>query len=246
MEGDFDPKTGAYGVAVPRRLESQTGRLNAEWHLLLADLEQYREIASRSFGLVESLELEQSDKVWLKRSVFQDLVVQFIAFFDKDSLARLDPEVLYSDIDGALDSFRYIESIRNTSIAHRHGASRQAATAVYLDEDTGRTLGIGAVLSGISWKIDPGVFVALIDVAARYARSQIEPLGEAVSAELGSMHPSQRLRLPLAMVKVPDERTMRLGRRKFSNVNRMNRNEAQVPEVINSPDDLAHEEGESP
>ena len=221
-------------MSIPRSLDTPIGRLYAEWKLLLFDLERCLEVAELWRTQFHDGELK-FDKV-ISASLFRDAVVRFTACFDAAASVRLDADDLYGPphTEGGVEYFKWLSSLRDTWIAHRHGASRQAHTVVAVDEDTGDVLGIGVHISAMA-SYEPGEdegFIALIRLAISYAEKRANELRRVVSNEIASMHGTQRMRLPIAAAKVPNGRTLHMGRRKYGNINRYARNHfsTDIPE----------------
>ena len=168
----------------------------------------------------------------LAESLFRDAVVSFLSCFDQDKgHVYLDAQSLYGSMEGALEAYQWFYNVRNQSIAHRYGPHRLAHTMVFIDEDTGELLGDGASVYATYQPTtdDTGALAALIQVAITYAESQVADLKVKCKAETEAMHPSERLRLEVATYRVPDERSLRLGRRKYGNINRQIRSDLNIP-----------------
>ena len=138
--------------------------------------------------------------------------------------------LLYGSIDGALAAFRWFHDVRNQSIAHRYGPYRMAHTVVLIDEPTGGLLGNGVGVYAM-YQPTTGVdaLASLIHVAIGHANAQVQQLRAKCSEEMEAMHPSERRRLEVASYRVPNERSLRLGRRKYQNVNRQIRPDIDLP-----------------
>ena len=214
----------------PRALRTTNGTQHAEWVLLVSDLQRCLELVDLWRNLRSGENLTAAD-TRVCESLFRDAVVSFVSCFDKDSgHVHLDEQVLYGSIDGALAAFQWFNIVRNHSIAHRHGPHRMAHTMAILNEDNGELLGSGV---GVYAMYEPstGGFDALgnlIQVAITYANGQVEELVVKCKAELEAMYPSERLRLEIASYRVPNERSLRMGRRKYSNVNRQIRSDMNL------------------
>ena len=131
----------------------------------------------------------------------------------------------------ALAAFQWFYNVRNQSIAHRYGPHKLAHTVVIIDEDTGKLLGHGATVYAMYQPSTDGTNAlgTLIQVAIKHARSQVADLRVKCKAEMEAMHPSERRRLGVASYRIPDERSLRLGRRKYENINRQIRSNFNVP-----------------
>ena len=101
---------------------------------------------------------------------------------------------------------------------------------VFVDEDTGEMFGDGLGVFAM-YQPTSGVdaLTTLIQVALNHANAQVDELGVRCKAEMEEMFPSERRRLEVASYRVPDERSLRLGRRKYDNVNRQIRSDWKVP-----------------
>ena len=218
-------------ILVPRSLDTPNGRLYAEWSLLLNDLRDCLVVAELWQSKAPVTETE-TDRV-IAASLFRDAVIRFMACFDVGMPARLDASELYGKprTVGGVEYFRWLSALRDTWIAHRHGASRQAHAMVLLVEDTGEVVGLGGSTAGLASYVpgeDEG-FIPLIQIAIAHAEKRAKELERVVADEVSAMRPSVLLRLPLAAMKAPDERSLRLGRRKFGRVNRLTRNKINIP-----------------
>ena len=220
-----------------RRLDTRTGRLFAEWQLLLHDLESCREVVL--LWQAKSQEEKTPTNKVLVASLGRDAVVQFMACFDEATEVRLDANELYAPprTCGGIEYFRWLSTLRDTWIAHRHGVSRQIYTAIFVAEDTGTVHGVGessAIIASYVYA-EGDSFLPVIDIALAHATHQVEQYEQAVWAEVESMTPDQRLALPLATTVIPNNRVRRMGRKKYGNINRMRRDQMNIPTEL--PDD---------
>ena len=213
-----------------RSLETKSARQCAEWQLLKADLEYCLRRIELCLATTRSGEGEDSRDVAV--SLFRDAVVTFVCCFDKETPVRLDAEKLYDrpNVKGGMEYYSYILGLRNSWIAHRHGAYRRCHTIILVDERNGDFIGHGYGRSFISYT--PGEnegMKSMIEIAISYVEYKIGQLEPIIVEEAKSLHPSERLRLPVAATKIPDDRSFVRGRRKYENVNRMTRNEVPIP-----------------
>ena len=220
-----------YGQAALRALKTANGIRLAEWALLVTDLQRCLELVDL-WGQLLSLHEKTPRDTRLAESLFRDAVVSFVSCFDKDkSHVHLDEQSLYGSIDGALAAFQWFCDVRNQSIAHRYGPHRMAHTMVFVDEDTGEIFGDGLGVFAMYQPTTGGVdaLTTLIQVALNHANAQAEELGVRCKTEMEEMFPSERRRLEVASYQVPDERSLRLGRRKYDNINRQIRSDWDLP-----------------
>lgn len=226
VEGTFQehwdvPDTADRRDHVIRSHRSENGNRCAEWHLMRADLRRCLEVIRLWEQRVEG---EQGSDV-VADSMFRDVVVSFVACFDEDQKAiRIDPEELYGPFEdrNALSYFRWVEALRHSWVAHRTGSLRQAHCTVGVHEETGEVIYVGAYsacMTGFSLETGRGL-AKVIELALAYASDEYRKAYEAARREVGAMHSSQRLRLPVAAVKVPGPESMRAGRGKYDNMNR--------------------------
>ena len=193
----------------------------AEWHLMRGDLERCLEVIRLWEKRVEGK--QGTDPV--ADSMFRDVVVSFVACFDNDQkVVRIDPEELYGPFEdrNALSYFRWVEALRHSWVAHRTGSLRQTHCAVGVDEETGDVIYVGAhsaYMTGFSLESGKGL-TKVIELALAYASDEYKKAEEAAYREVEAMYASQRLRLPVAVVKVPGPESMRAGRGKYDNMNR--------------------------
>ena len=226
-------------VNVPvRRLDSPNGRLFAEWQLLLKDLESCL-AAARLWKSTSQAEKTETNSV-IAASLFRDAIVRFMACFDDATPVRLDAAELYgpSRIEGGLEYFRWLSTLRDTWIAHRHGASRQAHTAIAVSESTGAFLGFCnmiVALASFDYREEDGL-IPLIEMAIAHTAKQCQSYNEVVRAEVEAMQSDQLLKLPRASMVVPNERTRHMGRRKYGNITHQRREQMEIqPEFPESP-----------
>ena len=219
-----------YSQTTPRTLKTTNGTQHAEWVLLVHDLQRCLELVDL-WGQLQSLEERTPRDTRLAESLFRDAVVSFVSCFDKENgQVYLDEQSLYCSIDRALEAFQWFYNMRNNSIAHRYGPHRLAHTVVIIDENTGELLGDGvSVYKMYQPSTDADALTALVQVAIKHARSQVEDLRVKCKAEMEAMYPSERRRLELASYRVPNERSLRLGRRKYENINRQIRSDWDIP-----------------
>ena len=220
-----------YGQSVLRALKTADGIQHAEWVLLVSDLQRCLELVGLWRQLLSSDEETPRD-TRLAESLFRDVVVSFVSCFDKDKgHVYLDAQSLYGSMEDALEAFQWFCNVRNQSIAHRYGPHRLAHTVVIIDEDTGKLLGDGATVYAMYQPSTDGTNAlgTLIQVAIKHARGRVTDLRVKCKAEMEAMHPSERPRLGVASYRVPDERSLRLGRRKYENINRQIRSDFNVP-----------------
>ena len=64
-------------------------------------------------------------------------------------------------------------------------------------------------------------FIAFVSIALRHATSGKLGAAPAVESQAKSLHPGQRLRLPVANANAATGDAMRIGRRKFANTTRL-------------------------
>ena len=219
-----------YRQSAPRALKTANGIQHAEWALLVSDLQRCLELVTHWSQLVSLHEKTPRD-TRLAESLFRDAVVSFVSCFDKDKgHVYLDEQSLYGSIDGALAAFQWFCGVRNQSIAHRYGPHRMAHTMVFVDEHTGNVFG-GGVGEFAMYQPTSGVdaLTTLIQVALKHANAQVEELSVRCKAEVEEMYPSERRRLEVASYRVPDERSLRLGRRKYDKINRQIRSDWNLP-----------------
>ena len=220
-----------YSQTVPRALRTPNGTEHAEWVLLVNDLRRCSELVELWGRLLSRKDITPRD-TRLAESLFRDAVVSFVSCFDKDNgHAFLDEQSLYGSIDGALAAFQWFYNVRNHSIAHRYGPHRLAHTVVMIDEDTGELLGNGVSVYTSYQPSTGGVdaLTTLIQVAIKHANDQVGDLRIKCRAEMEAMYPSERRRLEVASYRVPNEHSLRLGRRKYQNLNRQIRSDWNVP-----------------
>lgn len=220
-----------YGQSIPRALKTANGIQYAEWVLLVNDLQRCLELVGLWRQLL-SLDEKTPRDTRLAESLFRDAVVSFVSCFDKDKgHVCLDAQSLYGSVDGALAAFQWFYTVRNQSIAHRYGPHRLAHTTVIIDEDTGELLGDGATVYAMYQPSTDGsnALGALIQIALKHANTQVEDLSVQCKAEMKAMYPSERRRLGVASYRVPDESSLRLGRRKYGNINRQIRSNFNIP-----------------
>ena len=226
VEGTFQehwamPDTADRRDHVIRSHRSENGKRCAEWHLMRADLRRCLKVIRHWEKRVEGK--RGTDLV--ADSMFRDVVVSFVACFDDDQKAvRIDPDELYGPFEDsdALSYFRWVESLRHSWVAHRTGSLRQAQCIVGVHEETGDVIYVGAYsayMTGFSPETGKGL-AKVIELALAYANGEYRKAEEAARREVGAMHSSQRLRLPVAAVKVPGSESMRAGRGKYDNMNR--------------------------
>ena len=215
------PDTADRRDHVIRSHRSENGKRCAEWHLMRADLGRCLEVIRLWEQRVEGK--QGSDVV--ADSMFRDVVVSFVACFDDDQKAvRIDPEELYGPFEdrNALSYFRWVEALRHDWVAHRRGSLRQAHCTVGVHEESGDAIYVGAYsayMTGFSLETGKGL-AKVIELALAYASDEYRKAYEAARREVGAMHSSQRLRLPVAAVRVPSPESMRAGRGKYDNMNR--------------------------
>ena len=220
-----------YSQTAPRALKTVNGTQHAEWVLLVHDLQRCLELVDLWRQLL-SLEERTPRDTRLAESLFRDAVVSFVSCFDKDNgHVFLDAQSLYGSLDGALAAFQWFYNVRNQSIAHRYGPHRLAHTMVIIDEYTGKLLGDGVTACTLYQPSTDGTDAldTLIQVAIKHARSQVADLRIKCKAEMEAMYPSERRRLEVASYRVPNERSLRLGRRKYENINRQFRSDLNIP-----------------
>ena len=161
--------------------------------------------------------------VELAVSLFRDAVVTLISCFEKTNAVSLDAQALYGRYEGGLEYFQWLTAIRDTWVAHRHGASRQTSAAVMVDEKSGEFLGVGHMIMAYSRPILKGAddfskFVSIATAEAKTKRSEAQAI---VVRQAKALTPSQRLRLPIANAKAATGGELRIGRRKFANTIRL-------------------------
>ncbi|MYF28190.1 MAG: hypothetical protein F4029_20755 [Gammaproteobacteria bacterium] len=214
---------------VVRSFRSEAGKLFAEWHLMRADLSRCLE----TIRLWEQRVEGQQGADLVADSMFRDVVVSFVACFDDNQQpVRIDPDELYGPFEdrNALSYFRWVEALRHSWVAHRTGSLRQAHCTVGVHEGSGDVVFFGAYsayMTGFNLESGEGL-TKLIELALAYTNGEYTKAEEAARREVRALHSSQRLRLPVAAVKVPGPESTRTGRRKYGNMNRMLRRDVKL------------------
>ena len=151
-----------------RRLDTPEARKYAEWCLLVLDLERCVQVA-RLWK-----EKDEAGDTEVAVSVFRDAVVTFISCFDNTNPVSLDEQALYAQFEGGLEYFQWLAAIRDTWVAHRHGASRQTSAAVLVDENSGEFLGVGHMMMAYSRPVLEGAedFIKFVWIAAAEAKAK--------------------------------------------------------------------------
>ena len=216
MTGQSETPFSGHGHPV-RRLDTPEAREYAEWCLLVLDLGRCLRVAR----LWKDTDKARDTEVAV--SLFRDAVVSFIACFDTTNTVSLDHQALYGQYEGGIEYFQWLSAIRDTWIAHRHGASRQTSTAIVVDQNSGEFLGLGNLLMTYSRPVLEGAddFVLFVSIALTQAKAKKSDTKAVVESQARSLTPNQRLRLPIANAKAPTGGALRVGRRKFANVTRL-------------------------
>ena len=200
-----------------RRLDTPEAREYAEWCLLELDLQRCLKVAE----LWKDMDKTSDREVAV--SLFRDAVVSFVACFDKNNTVGLDPETVYGPYEGGMQYFLWLSSIRDTWIAHRHGASRQTSAAIVVDESSGDFLGLGNLMMAYSRPVLEGAddLIMFVSIALTQARARRSDAKKVVESQVKAMTARQRLRLPIANAKAATGGALRIGRKKFANITRL-------------------------
>ena len=201
-----------------RRLDTPEAREYAEWCLLVLDFERCLRLAQLWKDIDKDRDKDGDRDV--ATSLFRDAVVSFKACFDKNNTVSLDPSTLYQPHEGGVEYYQWLSTVRDTWVAHRHGASRQAYAAILVDQSSGDFIGIGHAAMTYSRPVLQGAedFIRFISIALADARARRDRAMAVAESQAKSLTPEQRLRLPVAKMKAAAGGELRLGRRKFSNI----------------------------
>ena len=204
-----------------RRLDTPEARNYAEWCLMVLDLDRCLRVAR----LWKDIEKDRDTEIAV--SLFRDAVVSFVACFDKNNAVSLDAQALYRSYGGGGQYFQWLSAIRDTWIAHRHGASRQTSAAILVDQNNGDFLGLGNLLMAYSGPVLDAAddFILFVSIALTYAIAKRSQAMAVVESQARSLTPKQRLRLPIANAQAAKGGAVRLGRKKFANTTRLTANQ---------------------
>ena len=204
-------------------METREAITFGEWCLLVNDLQHSLQAAK--LWKEASNEKNKNVNNDTLSSCFRDAVISFIACFDTAAPVRLSPDEIYHELSGGMEYYRWLSTLRNTWIAHRHGTSRQAVAGIVVDETTGDYLGIGHLIQSYQCpkRESADDLIKFISMAIIHAESKKKEMELKVVEQAKSMKPSQRLRLSVATTKVPNSKTLHIGRKKFRNINRDNK-----------------------
>lgn len=220
-------KTDLTGTHLFCKLESKEFRTLAEWYLLSKDLKNCLKTA-------ETLKtfLTTQDKQGVSGSLFRDTVVRFVACFDKGTPVHLVAEDIFKDYSNGMEFYRWIKDLRDFCIAHRTGSGKHTSFGVIVHGRTGKLLGFGSQVVSHSHECPENAdcLVRAIGLALSYVEKQIHSLEPIVIAQVKEMPSHSRLRLPIAGIKSPSPDELRMGRRKYDNLNKLLRRD--IPRTL--------------
>lgn len=153
-------------------------------------------------------------------SLFRNGIVTFMACFDDATPYNLDSTVVYSQLDGGIEYFKWLKTMRDTWIAHRSGPMRQAQFGFIIDPNSGEIEATGYLCHTEQIK-DADVSDSLlrfIGTAGEHATRKMDALIVDIRSECEALYPSQRKALPDAKSVIPSYDLRAMGRRKFRNV----------------------------
>jgi hypothetical protein len=192
----------------------------AEWLLIEVDIgycirciDVWRKIPKSEDGV--------SDNHVIATSLFRNAVVSFISCFDKSVTPNLDVETVYKGVNGASSYFAWLKDLRDSWIAHRFGASRQAIVGPMVEDNAGQFVGFGNLVQMYNTPNpkDGEQLIRFMQIAERHAKASVKRLEEELEEYAKNMPETALLRLPLAVTKAAGPNDLRMGRRKFRGTN---------------------------
>ncbi len=204
-----------------KRANSRQARRVAELMLIVSDLKN----AIRCFELWRPPSPDESAQALeanlINESLFRNGLVTFMACFDSATPDNLKRDDVYSPDNGGTALFDLLKAWRDTWIAHRFGPSRQAEAIFLIDPKTGDVLQDGyfqAVTRVPEYESREHV-IRLVKEALAHAEQSLRIESKALRVEVDSLTPFQRLKMPDAIISMPDgTQQQRMGRQKFRNI----------------------------
>lgn len=136
-------------------------------------------------------------------AVFRDIIVQFVACFEKRRHA-LTIAAVYADCTGADEYFKWLRELRNSYAAHAYGAARQCKIGVAVDSE-GNYLGVGHLMA-VYQGMGPSDLTHLMDfikIAASYNSNRCDDLARAVDMHVREITCPDLLAAPDVELEAP-------------------------------------------
>lgn len=187
-----------------KSLRSALARRYSEMSLLKIDLE----LSAKALRLWDDhRQTEPSgDVAVLRLALFRDAVVQFIACFSPPG-EHLNAKEVFGALDGGMEYYNWLRSIRDTYAAHRFGPLRQTIAAA-IHSDVYEVIDIGALVMVYHGPSDEGAedLHQFFEIACKAAREKQIELGAALLAESTKLSREQVEALqPAELTPVPNE-----------------------------------------
>jgi hypothetical protein len=139
----------------------------------------------------------------IRGSLFRDGITQFVGCFDSKNAFPLVVETVYPAVEGIDAYFRWLRALRNSYTAHRHGGARQCVVGILINPISGEYLGRDNRFATYLGPNQEGQsdLLSILSMASRYVAERISALEQQFDAEVQSIAPSDRLKLPAAALQ---------------------------------------------
>ncbi len=207
-----------------RTLATPAAKLYSEWMLLVHDLKySLRRAQLWKELLTAELKSDQDNEICV--SLIRDAVISMVSCFDNRLPACLDPFLVYANVPGGLEYYKWLKDMRDTWIAHRSGPNRQCKVAIAINEQSGEFHGIGHLshmyLGPKAEASDD--LIRMVRIALEHAIEELSKHEKAVRSDVQKLKDYERLGLPVAQTVVPGSGEIHMGRKKFDNVKRVSK-----------------------
>jgi hypothetical protein len=194
----------------------------AELYLLQADLDKAHATLSLYFEKFAFFDgMREGAFATISASLFRDGIMLYCACFATDNDAdKLDPHVIYDDVEGGWTYCEKLLAIRDTFVAHNFGPMRQHNIVVIVLEIGGEL--IPAAFSQVhfrfaGWIAEEGKrLLPHIDLAREHLKGRIEEAEKLVQDTLTTISSDELAALPEADgFRAPEDRDIRTSRARF-------------------------------
>ncbi|MGE7417459.1 hypothetical protein [Methylobacterium tarhaniae] len=199
----------------PRRVEGKTATALEEIEVIVSELIYALNNMKCAIKFLSSPDNEDEANI-VTNALYRDSIVRFISCFNGKN--KLSSEEFCASLDDASEYFQYILDLRNSWVAHAHGASQQAEAVVYID-DSGNIIGTGCILFKLCGKDkdEMAQFHAFISFALKYAANIKTELEQKFDAEIKNKTREQLLSMKNSSFRALEPEEVALSRNQYRN-----------------------------
>lgn len=171
-----------------KKLDIPKARELAETMLFLEDARHSFQALNLWFSRYTGDKRRSDDDQIISDSLVRDAIIQIIGCFDKSAEHHLDPNEVFSAIEGGVEYFNWLKGIRDAYAAHKFGSLRQCIVGVFLDPES-KPMGVGEIGMrqdpfGIGDKTD---LLRFIGVVGKFLQKKVQDLHEQILQDAKKM-----------------------------------------------------------